>query len=40
MSRRWESKKEFDEKEEKVVVFSGIIRNFISPRAGNTKDGK
>ena len=32
------TKKEYNE--EKVVVFSGTIRNFISPRAGNTKDGQ
>ena len=31
-------KKEYNE--EKVVVFSGTIRNFISPRSGNTKDGQ
>ena len=31
-------KKEYNE--EKVVVFSGTIRNFISPRAGNTRDGQ
>lgn len=40
MGRSWENKKQIDEKEEKVVVFSGTIRNFISPRAGNTKDGQ
>ena len=40
MGRSWGSKKEFNEKEEKEVVFSGTIRNFISPRAGNTKDGQ
>ena len=40
MGRSWGSKKELDKNEEKVVVFSGTIRNFISPRAGNTKDGQ
>jgi exodeoxyribonuclease V alpha subunit len=28
------------EQEEKEVILSGHIRNFISPRAGNTKDGQ
>ena len=32
-------KKSFCE-EDKNVVFSGVIRNFISPRSGNTKDGQ
>ena len=40
MGRSWGSKIEFNEKEEREVVFSGTIRNFISPRAGNTKDGQ
>lgn len=39
-SKRWGNKKEFDAEEEKEVEFTGVIRNFISPRAGNTKDGQ
>lgn len=42
IKRGFETKKEYNnqDEEEKEVVFSGTIRNFISPRAGNTKDGQ
>lgn len=37
MNRGWGNRKEI-EQEEREVTFSGTIRNFISPRGGNTKD--